>query len=124
MSFDPTEVYLHLPDGGAAAPIRNTPDFWQSLMSGTRSYQGRMLTAFHVSADMPGWEMHPAGDEVLVAISGAMDVILDRSDGPSAIPLQARRACIVPKGVWHRFEVRAPGILMFITPGEGTQHRS
>ena len=68
--------------------------------------------------------VHPAGDEVLVAISGAMDLFFDLSDGPSSIPLQTGAACIVPKGAWHRFEVRAPGTLMFITPGEGTQHRS
>ncbi|WP_437730121.1 hypothetical protein [Sorangium sp. So ce1335] len=32
--------------------------------------------------------------------------------------------CIVPRGVWHRQIVPAPSVMIFITPGDGTQHRA
>ena len=123
-SLDLTKTYLQLADDGAVKPIENTPDFWESLAAGGVSLDGRLVTAFHVTEDMPGWEMHPAGDEVLVAISGAIDVILDLPDGYRRIALVNCRVGIVPKGIWHRFEVREPGMLVFITAGNGTQHRS
>lgn len=52
-------------------------------------------------------EMHPDGDELLYAISGTMQLILD--DGEQRVPgqetrflLQAGEVFVVPRGVWHR----------------------
>lgn len=41
----------------------------------------------------------------------------------AVVPLDGKDAFIVPQGVWHRIEIRRPGQVLFITPGEGTQHR-
>ena len=123
-SFDLFGTYLHLKDGGEAAPVAVTERFWPELMAGERRYADRLMMAFRVSEDMLHWEVHPAGEEVIYLLSGAIDFILETEAGERTVPLRAGSPCLlVPKGVWHRFTVREPGALLFITPGEGTQHR-
>ena len=122
--FDLIGTYLHLADGGRAAPIEVTQDFWPALMSGEQHYDGRLAMAFQVTQDAPHWEMHPAGEEVILLLSGAVDVVLEGPAGEAVVELRpGAPCCLVPRGVWHRFKLREPGALLFITPGEGTQHR-
>jgi mannose-6-phosphate isomerase-like protein (cupin superfamily) len=83
-----------------------------------------LLTKFHMHCDTPTWEMHPAGDEVLYLLSGAMEVILEERDGNRVVELHAGEACLVPRGVWHRQLVRTAGDLLAITYGKGTQVRA
>lgn len=121
--FDVTNTYVHLPDGGGGIPVDCTPAFWSELASGTQRYEGRLITAYHLSEDMGHWEMHPAGEEVLICISGSAEAVLQRPDGEESIAMSPGTGCIVPRGVWHRLRVHEPGIVMFITPGEGTRHK-
>ena len=122
-SFDPTATYVHLSAANDAIAVPVTEAFWPELMAGERDYDGRLITAHEISENMAHWEHHPAGGEVLLAMSGAFDVILDEPGGERRIALDSGRAVIVPRGTWHRVEVRKPGKLVFITPGEGTAHR-
>ena len=122
-AFDVTETFVHLPDGGAAVPVDLTPDFWRELASGARRYEGRMMTANHVSGDMAHWEMHPAGEELLVSVGATVTAVFQREDGEETYELRPGRACIVPRGTWHRIRVLEPGVLVFITHGEGTAHK-
>ena len=122
-AFDVTATYVHLPDGGAAIPVDCTPAFWRELASGERSYEGRMMTAHHVSGDMAHWEMHPAGEELLVSVGATVEAVLQRDDGENAATLSPGMACIVPRGIWHRIRVLNPGVLVFITHGGGTEHK-
>ena len=122
-AFDVTATYVHLPDGGAATPVECTPEFWRELASGERSYDGRMVTANHVSGDMAHWEMHPAGEELLVSVGATVKAVFQREDGEETVALPPGAACIVPRGVWHRIRVVEPGVLIFITHGEGTEHK-
>lgn len=69
------------------------------------------------------WEMHPDGDEALSLLSGEIEVVLGEADAASTIVLKAGQSCVVPKGVWHRQIVHQPGILLFHTYGDTTQHR-
>jgi homogentisate 1,2-dioxygenase len=74
-------------------------------------------------------ELHPDGDELLYLVSGRIDVILedggdeDHIGDERVVPVRAGEAVIVPKGVWHRVEVREPSRLVHITPGPGDGHR-
>ncbi len=122
-AFDVTETFVHLPDGGAAVPVDLTPDFWSELASGARRYEGRMMTANRISGDMAHWEMHPAGEELLVSVSATATAIFQREDGEETVDLAPGKACIVPRGTWHRIRVLEPGVLVFITHGEGTEHK-
>jgi hypothetical protein len=78
---------------------------------------------FEMEEDPDHREMHPRGDEILILLSGSVDVVLEALGGERRIPLRGRGACIVPRGVWHGQIVHAPSVMMFITPGEGTEHR-
>ena len=74
-------------------------------------------------------ELHPDGDELLFVISGGVDVILEEGGdehnaGVERVEaVRAGQAFVVPKGVWHRVEVREPSRLVHITPGPGGGHR-
>jgi len=116
------ETYLELQDGGGVGRIDLTPEFWPDLMSGKRQVDGRMIMSFELAEDMGHWEMHPAGDEILLALSGRMTVILEGSPD-ERFELSARQAFIVPRGRWHRLTVIERGEVVFMTPGEGTEHK-
>ena len=122
--LDLCKTYMDLADGGAARPIAVTERFWPELMSGERRIEGRLMAAFHVGEDAPHWEMHPHGEELVILQSGSVDFVLEAPEGERIVELRpAARCCLVPRGLWHRFVVREPGELLFITHGEGTQHR-
>lgn len=122
-AFDVTATYVHLPDGGAAIAVDHTPEFWSELASGARRYDGRMMTAHRVSSDMRHWEIHPAGEELLVAVDASVTAVFQRKHGEETIDLAPGMACIVPRGTWHRIRVVQPGVLIFLTHGEGTEHK-
>ncbi len=123
-AFHPAEIYLDLLDGGAAEVIPVTPEFWPDLMSGARDIKGRLTAAFHLTRDVDHWDMHPAGDELLVRLSGAFDVLIDEGATTRRVTLDAATpCCLVPKGAWHTVKLREAGDLLFVTPGAGTEHR-
>ena len=114
------EVYLQLLDGGRARAVDVDAHFWERIDRRTRLHDGRLMGTFNLSSSPDHEEMHPEGDEILILLSGAVDVVLCEK---RVIQLRKRGACIVPKGVWHGQIVHAESELMFITPGRGTQHR-
>ena len=123
-AFDPRKVYLDLLDGGMAEVIPVTPEFWPELMSGKRDVKGRLTAAFHLAEDIDHWEMHPAGDELLVRLSGVFEVLLEVGGTTRRATLDAATCCcLVPKGAWHTIKVREAGEILFVTPGAGTEHR-
>ncbi|MGD1878148.1 MAG: cupin domain-containing protein [Kiloniellaceae bacterium] len=117
-----TETYLELRDGGAVGTIAVTPDFWPDLQSGKRTLHGRLVMAFAMTEDMSHWEVHPAGEEILLLLSGKMTVVLE-GDPDEAFALQPGEAFVVPRGRWHRLTVTEPGELVFMTEGDGTEHK-
>ena len=130
--FDPKTTYIFAEGGGGALRAEVTPTFWQELISGDtrdpaiariRNGDGWLVGAFALTG-ASHWEMHPAGDEILFLVSGAVDVILEDTGGERVVELQPGTACLVPRGVWHRQIVHQPGDLLAITYGRGTQHRA
>ena len=89
------------------------------------NFAGYELVACHeFESDWPGWEIHPHGDEIVMLLSGAVTFVLEREDGEERIALSGQgQYLIVPKGVWHTAEVTEKAKVLFVTPGEGTQHR-
>lgn len=121
-SLDPQRTFLQLtPRGDAERLDATAPGFWQSL--GERHLDGRLLGVVGVDQDSH-WEMHPGGDEILVALSGSIEIVLDLGDETETLTLEAGQMCIVPHDVWHRLIVNEPGKLLFATPGPTTHHRS
>jgi quercetin dioxygenase-like cupin family protein len=70
-----------------------------------------------------GGERHPDGDEILYLLSGRIDVILEEPEGERTVAVAPGEAFVVPRGVWHRIDLREPSQLLFITPGPRAEHR-
>jgi mannose-6-phosphate isomerase-like protein (cupin superfamily) len=119
--FDPARTYVQLLDGGAALPIEVGPDFWATTVH--QHEEGRLAFTYRFDRDSTTWEMHPQGEEFVFLLSGAVDFVLDRGGMIETVELRSGHAYIVPRGVWHRQVVRAPGDILFVTAGKGTQHR-
>jgi mannose-6-phosphate isomerase-like protein (cupin superfamily) len=123
-TLDLAETYVHLEDSGGAEAIETGDSFWQELMAGERRYDGRLVIVSTMTEDMPHWEMHPAGEELVYLLSGAVDVELDDGTDRRIVALRPEAPCLFnPRGLWHRFIVHEPSRLLFVTYGAGTQHR-
>lgn len=62
------------------------------------------------------WERHPQGDELVMALAGGADMILLEGNIEKKIQLKAQEFVVVPKGMWHRFEVKEELKILSITP--------
>ena len=122
-AFDPLETFVQLTDGPDALPLAVTPEFWQMLETRDDLKGGRLVSAYRFTEDWTNWERHPAGDELVIQISGAIDFVLQRPDGEHVVPLRGRAAVVVPCGVWHTARVLEPSEAIFVTRGDGTEHR-
>jgi mannose-6-phosphate isomerase-like protein (cupin superfamily) len=125
-SFDLSRVFVHLRDGGDAETVKITKSFWTSSSVASGKYD-RILGAFEFASDedlhAAMQEIHPNSDEVLYLVSGALDVLLEQPGGEQRIPLESGQFAIVPRGVWHRLTMRAPGKLVFINSRTGMRSR-
>jgi mannose-6-phosphate isomerase-like protein (cupin superfamily) len=122
-TFDFDETYVQLEDGPRALTHEVGDDFWSQIANRTDLHNGRLICLCEFDTDWPSWEMHPAGDEIVYLLSGAIDLILDETGGERTVELRGRSACIVPRGIWHRAIVHTPSSVLHITRGDGTQHR-
>ena len=75
---------------------------------------------FRYDADWNSWEMHPDGDEIVMLLSGAVDLVLDEPGGERTVELRDRATAVVPRGVWHTANAIAPSEALHITRGAGT----
>jgi len=57
-------------------------------------------------------------------MSGRVTFVLELADGTREIELGGRGAyLVVPRGTWHTARDASAASLLFITAGEGTEHR-
>ncbi len=94
----------------------------QPLFRSFGLYRGIYIGGIAMKAST-GWEMHPDGDEVLTLLSGQFDIVLDEDGVERTISLTPGQGALVPRGVWHRMIIHVPGELLFLTPGDTTEHR-
>jgi uncharacterized cupin superfamily protein len=124
--FQATDTYLHLGPEGSAVPLEVNASFWDDLVSGAFAHlgPGRLLSTYDFSEDWGSWEMHPAGEEVVVLIAGALEFVVETADGERKVALrQPGQFLLVPRGAWHTANVAQHAKVLFVTPGEGTAHR-
>jgi len=70
----------------------------------------------------PHWERHPKGDELLHVLEGEVEVELLRKNGRiERETVRAGSFYVVPRGLWHRPVQRKPVVMMYVTPGAGTE---
>lgn len=124
MSLNPQHTYVHLAEDGAATELRGGDAFWQMPEAEMQRYGGGWLVSeFEFASDWPNWEMHPAADEFVYLLSGAVEVLLEEPTGLRRITLNGSGAVVVPRGVWHTAKVIAPSRMLHVTRGAGTEHR-
>lgn len=121
--FDLSDVYLWLDGKGGAEQEKGGREFWAKIGENPHLRE-TLVTIFDNAGDWTVWERHPQGDEVLVALSGAVTVVIEGLDGvEQRHPMQSGDALVIPAGCWHTADVQAPGRMLFLTYGEGTTHR-
>ena len=120
---DLDNTYVHLGTGPEVRLIDVTPDFWSTIDQRTDLHTGRLITTAVVDVDWDVWEMHPAGDEIIIVSEGSVHFRLDDGNAQSGIELSAPQFVSVPAGTWHTADARGGGRLIIITWGEGTEHR-
>jgi hypothetical protein len=124
--FQAEATYLHLGPDGTAVPLDVDAAFWEKLSTGGFAHlgPGRLVSAYTFTADWTSWEQHPAGEEVVVLMAGALELVLQAEDGERRVDLhQPGQFLLVPRGAWHTANVAHSATALFITPGEGTRHR-
>lgn len=128
MAFSLTEYPIQLGLGGRALP---QPAFtgmeWYADYANRTAADGAegRLVAMHSSTeDWSSWERHPAGEEVVVCVSGAITLHQELADGStSTVNLGPGEYAINPPGAWHTADVAAEATCLFITVGLGTENR-
>lgn len=86
--------------------------------------EGRLVSAHRFTASWDAWEMHPAGDEVVICLEGQMTLHQEMADGQRVtVTLRAGEYAINPRGCWHTADVVGEAAALFITAGLGTEHR-
>jgi catechol 2,3-dioxygenase-like lactoylglutathione lyase family enzyme/mannose-6-phosphate isomerase-like protein (cupin superfamily) len=119
--------FVHLRDDGRADAVPAGPTFWAELSAGGHpalQQGGRLVSAFDFDAPWTAWERHPAGEELVMLMSGEADLLLETADGIRTVRLaEPGDHVLVPAGVWHTARTDRPTRLLFVTPGAGTEHR-
>ena len=128
-AFDLSRTFVHLGLGVRAVPVPDfawTPEFLahydQSFASD--GDEGRLVCVVAQDATWDTWERHPAGEELVVLLSGRVDVIQAVDGEDRVVALHPGEALVNPRNVWHTATVHEPGDARFVTPGRGTEHRS
>ena len=123
------EDFIHLGLGASAVP---QPTFTGGMewyegygaRHGGDGAEGRLVSQYTFDADWDSWEMHPSGAEVVLCTHGSMTLHQEFPDGRTAtVTIGPGEYAINPPGVWHSADVAGCATAVFITAGEGTQHR-
>ena len=109
----------------SATLVKVTPGVYEELnrrFDGFRAHT--LVSSYTFDSDWPNWEMHPAGDEVVCLLSGDVEMVLQRGGNEEVTRLQEPGSYVViPKGTWHTARMQVRTQMLFVTPGQDTQHR-
>jgi mannose-6-phosphate isomerase-like protein (cupin superfamily) len=122
------ECPVHLGLGATAMPQpRFTGMDWYADYAARHASdgaEGRLVSYYDFSESWTSWEMHPAGDELVVCIAGSITLHQEHADGRrEQVTLGSGDYAINPPGTWHTADVDGQATALFITAGMGTQHR-
>ncbi len=101
-----------------------TPDVYEQLEQRFNGFRSHVLIASHsFTESWPTWEKHPNGDELVTLVSGRADFVLRTDEGDRAVTLsEPGEFVVVPRDTWHTAHISEPTVMIFITPGEGTEN--
>lgn len=122
------DSFVHLGLGASAVP---QPPFdgieWYEAYGARHAddgREGRLVAEHSFTEGWPSWEMHPHGAEVVICTAGEMVLTQEFPDGRTErTTLGSGDYAINRPGVWHIADVAEHATAIFITAGEGTEHR-
>ncbi len=85
--------------------------------------EGRLVSMHRFTSDWDVWEMHPVGSEMVLCTAGAISLVQEVDGQQVRTELHPGQYAINPPGVWHTADVADHAEAVFITAGEGTEHR-
>lgn len=126
--FELDSTYVHLGLGATAEVLRGFRWDEQFLERYTADHaadgdEGRLVLVSSHGPSWTHWERHPAGDELVVVLSGRVTLVQERDSGEERLELGPGQATVNARGVWHTADVHEAGQALFVTPGRGTEHR-
>lgn len=126
--FDLSKTYVHLGLGSHATPIPDfewSPEFLGRYAAeyGSDGAEGRLVMIGSGESSWTSWERHPAGEELVVVISGWMTLVQELDGVKHRLDLTEGQAAVNPRNVWHTADITERCRTLFITPSQGTEHR-
>src|SRR5579862_4173793 len=108
----------------SATQVPVTPSIYEELDRNFEHFRGRYLVAqYGFDSDWPTWEIHPKGDEIVVLLSGAAELVLEESGKHRVVKLaRPGEFVLVPRGTWHTAKISTPTTMLFVTAGEATEN--
>lgn len=132
MSDGATDIGIHPIHLGLGATAEVEPEFtgdmsWYGGYSERHAadgIEGRLVTMHSFSESWDVWEMHPRGSEVVLCTAGEITLHQEKADGSTAtVTLAPGQYAVNEPGTWHTADVESSATALFITAGEGTEHR-
>jgi len=119
-------VHLGLGAKATPQPEYDGPAWYEAYGQRTAAdgAEGRLVALHSFTCDWPTWEVHPAGEEVVICIAGEITLTQDLGEGNfHSETLGPGDYLVNPAGVWHTADIATSATALFITPGEGTLNR-
>lgn len=119
------EVFAVLKPDLSVETVEVTPSIFEELDSKFDGFKNHVLVSeFEFTEEWSTWERHPKGDEIVILLSGTVEMILRRNGDNKSVELSgAGSYVVVPKDTWHTARTAVATRMLFITPGEGTENR-
>lgn len=123
LHLDRTTV-LHCAADQSMRPLAVNDRAWADQPSVPAFRDGRILSVFDYTSSWTWWERHCAGEEYVHVLAGVVVFHVEGAGGRRSVELHAEAGLVVPRGVWHRAEIRAAARMLFLTPTPAsTEHR-
>ncbi len=120
---------IHLGRGGTAVvepEMDGSMEWYGGYVErhGDDGADGRLVSMYTFTESWDSWEVHPSGHEVVLCVAGSTTLHQELPSGEErAVTLSAGEYAINEPGTWHTADVETSATVVFITSGEGTQHR-
>ncbi|MFJ7631278.1 cupin domain-containing protein [Streptomyces sp. NPDC097595] len=127
-AMDLRTIPVHLGLGSSAKPVEGfawDPEVLHAYSAAVAAdgAEGRMVMIFDGEGPGEHWESHPAGDELVVCLSGSVTITRDVDGVRDQVRLGPGEATVNPAGVWHAVDMEGPSSVLAITATLGTDHR-
>ncbi len=121
-----TDIFAVLKPDLSVDTVPVSPTIYDELDRNYDNFKSHVLIASHrFESDWGVWERHPAGDEVVVLLSGRVRMVLRKDSGDESVELAEPGAyVVVPRNTWHTAYIDEPTSMLFVTPGEGTENQT